>query len=333
MAVVLAWGLASLSVVVLYVLPQTRPVLVRAVSPDIIKLALGCLIGGVLGNPTVLRQYNYFLGSVQMYSGYVDLERLHWPFWKNVTWYVRHYVDVVAPDRISLGLLCAGAIWILIARDRRLIPFLAGAALFFFSKPLAMLAFFHHIILWLPFFYLVCAYPAGKLIAWLSPRLRHGELWTTAALALGLYACFHALTPGPRMAVADATGTELRLHNIERATAWIKSNAEPNAPVAISYFCFNPDTFYTWLRSLEVPVPASVFDGRDYMIWWGHARALQGKTGYACATPSDVEAIKTRLDATEPGQGTDPYTDARFQRVVSFGAGASEVDLFRFDYR
>jgi hypothetical protein len=332
-AAAVAWMATSGAAVFLYRNGRTRPLIVRLLSPDIIKLGLGCGIGGILGNPTILWQYNYFLGSVQMYSGYVDQERLDWPFWKNATWYFRHYITVAAPDKVTLVLLCLGTIAILIARDRKVIPFLAGAALFFFSKPIWLRASFHHLILWLPFFYIVCSYPVGKAFDWLCRRFRHGEWVAAAALGLGLFLCFQSLTPGPRNATADMEGSEKRMQSIQSATNWLHDNAEPKAFVAISYFCFNPDTFYSWLASLEVPVPAGVFDGREYLIWWGHARALQGRTGYACVTPSDLEAIKYRLNIAEPGQGTDPYADTRFRRVMSFGSGPSEVDLFRFDYR
>ena len=103
--------------------------------------------------------------------------------------------------------------------------------------------------------------------------------------------------------------------------------------MAISYFCLNPDAFYTWLRSLEVPVPLSVFDGREYLIWRGDRSTLRGRTGYACATPSDVVSIKANLDVQSFGEGTDPYSDPRFERVATFGSGPDEVDLFHFGQR
>jgi hypothetical protein len=84
---------------------------------------------------------------------------------------------------------------------------------------------------------------------------------------------------------------------------------------------------------VRVPVPAGAVDGRDYVIWWGHASALRGRDGYACVTPSDLDSIKDRLDIKEPGEGTNPYSDARFHRLASFGSGANEVDLFHFDYK
>ncbi len=317
----------------LYRHPRTKPLVVRILSPDHVKLLVGFGAGLVLGNPTVFWQRAHFFQSLQMYSGYLDRDRLHWPFVQNLKWYVGHYLDIIAPDRLTWVLLCLGCITILAARDRKLLPYLLGAGLFFFSKPLTVVAAPHHVILWLPFFFVVCAYPVGKLCELLSDRLPYGNAWATAALACVLFFSFTHLTAGPSTASANALVSEARLHNIERATGWIKTHAEPKATVAISYFCFNPDTFYAWLAQLRVPLPPEAFDGREYLIWWGHASVLRGKTGYACATRSDVISMKTNLDFASPGEGTDPYTDLRFTPAVSFGSGADEVDLFRFDYR
>jgi hypothetical protein len=268
-----------------------------------------------------------------MYSGFVDEERLGWPFWKNVTWYVRYYLSVAAPDKLILVLLCIGAAAILIARDRKLIPFLAGAALFFVSTPIWLRASFHHIILWLPYFCIVCAYPVGKAFDWIAGRFRHGEWAASASLAAGLVLSFHFLTPGPERTLAAMQSAEDGLANIQRATAWIDNHTERDAFIAVSYFCHNPHTFYVWLARQDVRVPSGIEDGREYLIWEGHASALRGRSGYACVTPSDRDAIKYRLDLAKPGEGTDPYSDSRFRRLVSFGSEQDEVDLFRFDYR
>jgi hypothetical protein len=330
--VALGWIAGSASALLLYRLPRTKPLVVRIISPGHVKLFIGFSAGFLLGNPTILRQYEYFFQSVQMYSGYVDRDRLAWPFLKNLTWYIGHYVEILAPDRLTLALLCLGCITILAARDRKMFPYLLGAGLFFFSKPLTVVAAPHHVILWLPYFFMICAYPAGKLCQLLSDRLPYGNAWATAALACVLFFSVTHLTAGPSAASANATASEARMRNIEQATGWIKTHAEPKATVAISYYCFNPDTFYAWAAQLQVPLPPEAFDGRDYVIWWGHARALRGKSGYACATRADVPSMKARLDLSEPGEGTDPYTDPRFTPVVSFGSGADEVDLFRFNY-
>ncbi len=65
----------------------------------------------------------------------------------------------------------------------------------------------------------------------------------------------------------------------------------------------------------------------------GNRSQIQGKAGYALATPDDVIATKTKLDLESPGEGTDPYNDPDFQRVASFGSKNTEVDVFRFDRR
>jgi hypothetical protein len=189
------------------------------------------------------------------------------------------------------------------------------------------------VILWLPFFFIVCAYPLAKLVDRIPKHTISGEASAVAILSAVVLGCVLSLTSGPQLARAGVFATERRLQNIGRATAWIKQNTQPQGPVAISYFCLNPDAFYTWLRSLEVPVPLSVFDGREYLMWRGDRSTLRGRTGYACATPSDVVSIKTNLDVQSFGEGTDPYSDPRFERVATFGSGPDEVDLFHFDQR
>ncbi|MCU1238596.1 MAG: hypothetical protein JWP63_6563 [Candidatus Solibacter sp.] len=328
-----AWLAVSGGAVLLNWWPRTRTLIVRAISPGVIKLMVGIAIGEMAGNPMLIRQSRYFLDSVQMYSQYRDLDRAKWPFLVDVKWYFLHYMEVVANDKLTLLLLIAGTLAILAWRDRKMMPFLAAAWLFFVSKPLTLVASAHHIILWLPFFFLVCAYPVGKLLDWASVGVRYGKVLAPALLAIVLFGSFQLLSPGPRVAKVNVGGAEERMHSIELATAWIRQNAEPRATVAISYYCFNPDTFYVWLRSLEVPVPDEVFDGREHIIWWGNRSALRGKTGYACATRDDVPNMKTRLDLSSPGEGTDPYTAPGFQMVKAFRTGQAEVDVFRFDNR
>lgn len=325
--------LMSGAALLLYRARATRALVVRVLSPDVIKLLLGCCAGCVLGNPTALWRYNSFLGSVQMYGRYRDWDRMQWPFLKNAAWYLRHYVQVIAPDKITLALFCVGAVLILVARDRKLIPFLIGSVLFFFSKPLTLIAAPHHVISWLPCIFIVCAYPLAKLVDCIPKHTMAGEASAVAILLAVALGCVLSLTPGPRVARAVAFAAERRLQNVGRATAWIKQNTQPQGPVAMGYFCFNPDAFYVSLRELEVPVPLSVSDGREYLNWWGNRSVLRGKTGYACATPSDIISMKTDLDLQSPGEGTDPYTDPGFERVATFGSGPDEVDLFHFDLR
>ena len=110
--------------------PRTRALIVRVVGPGAIKLLIGAFLGELAANPTVVRQYANFLSSVEMYSQYRDLDRAQWPFWVDMKWYLAHYMG----DRLTVILLWAGTLTILILRDRKAMPFLAAAWLFFVSK-------------------------------------------------------------------------------------------------------------------------------------------------------------------------------------------------------
>ena len=324
---------ALILVFLLHAARRTRGPLIRIVSPNLIRLLVGCGVGLLVGMPTVLRQYPFFLGSMEMYStNYQDFERVGWPFWKHVQWYLAYYWNVAAPDRIVSVLLGFGAVCVLVRRDRRAVPFLVGAILFFVSKPLNVVPAPHHLIPWLPFVAILCGYPIWLLFDILARRVRHGQVWAWAAFLIGFPILVASMTPGPKAVAEVLPSIEERLANVQRATDWIKHHTEPQATIAVSYFCFNPDIFYVWTRSLEVPLPWSVFDSRTFIIWWGNASTLKGQTGYVCATPSDV-ALKAQVERRSPGDASDLLKDRRFDRIESFGTGPNEVSVFRFDYR
>jgi hypothetical protein len=319
--------------VVLYLVPSTRSWIVRLASPDVIKLGIGAGIGMLAGTPTLITQYSFFFRSIQSYSTYVDLERMNWLLWDNVAWYLQHYVRIIAPDLLTLILLGTGSLLVLVTRDRKMVPVLAAAALFFVSKPISLRAEPHHVMLWLPFFFALCGYPVGTVCRALAAHRNWGRPLGAVALAIFLSVCMNQLTNGLQQAAAATLLNEARLKNVERATVWLKQHAEQNATIAISYFCFNSDAFFQWLKSLQVPIPVSVLDNREYVIWWGHQSALSGKVGYVCATPGDVQHMKHGLDLSSPGEGTNPYADQRFAKAETFGSGADQVDIFRFNYR
>ena len=213
----------------------------------------------------------------------------------------------------------AGAILALIMRRAELIGAIIGVALFFVSKPINLIAAPHHIILWLPFYAIVAAFPLA--VAWeLAARLpRLVRPVVAAALVGGLLVLWTSLEPRVGDVWRNQQLTERRLRNVAAATSWVKDDSERDATVLVAYFCFNADIVYSWFRALNVPVPATVRDGRTWVIWWGHARTFRGLSGYALATESDLASLKTRIDEVDPGQGTNPYADPRFTLVRSFG--------------
>jgi len=331
LSIIAAIGLAG--VCCLRLIAWKRPSSDRYTHPRILVLAFGCCVGCLVGTPTLLWQYQYFLQSIASYSsGYFDLDRAGWPLLKNIEWLLKLYLRLIAPDNLTLFLMLCGAGLILIRKDRVLIPFLAGAALFFVSRPITLIAASHHCILWLPMYAILAGYAVANGYDALQHAGRHAKWIAGAGLAALFIALGYRMSPGPVSVRANSRFTEERMHGIQSATDWVHSNTEPNAVVAISYYCFNSNIFYTWLQQLEVPEPASVWDGRRYLIWWGQHAAVQGLKGYAIAMPQDIQAMKERIDQVSPGQGTDPYHDKGFQRIEAFGTYPNEVDVFRFDF-
>jgi hypothetical protein len=328
--------LAAVVIAAIWILDRLRfaqPLTRRVLHPSVFALFGGCAAGLLAGMPTVLWQYQYLFQSINMYStSYLDLERKTWPLLKNISWFLKYYVQLIAPDALSMGLLAVGAALILFRWHRPMLPVLAAGVLFFVSKPINLVAAPHHMILWLPIYGMVAGFAVAVLYDVLPGRTLVANTLKLTGLAVLLAVLAENMVPGPVLAAANTRSTETRLHNVSAATDWIHKQAEPRATVAIAYYCFNPDVFYAWLRALQVPVPSYVSDGREYRIWWGDQPALKGAAGYACASPSDLPAMKTRQDQVSPGRGTDPFTDNRFRLIQTFGKQPNEIDVFRFDY-
>ena len=299
----------------------------RILHPRVLVLLSGAALGVLAGTPTILWRAQNFFESIQMYTtSYTDVERMSWPVTRHMAWLFGFFMKAIATDWLTLGLIAVGAVLIIIRRDRRLLPFLIGALLFFVSRPINTAPWPHQMLPWLPLFAIVAGYAVA--VAWdglSNVRLR------PVALAGFLAAMAIAMDWGPRSTAADAGKDEQRMQNIALATDWIHGHAEPDSEIAISYYCFNSDVFFRWIQFLDVPLPPST-DSRRYLIWWGDHSALKGQKGYACATPQDVDVIKRKLDLRTPGEGSDPFRDPGFEHAAVFGSNASEVDVFRFDF-
>ncbi len=325
-------------VALFYTARRTRSLLLRAAGPEFVKIIAGCTAGFLLGSPTSIRQYTFVLASIDRYSGsYIDWQRTAWPLKDDVAWYLYFYGKTFAPDAIAALLLLTGAMWMVLRRDRRMLPYLCAFLIFFVSQPLDLRAAHHHILLWLPFFALVCAYPIAETYGVLWHRAGTSAKWKLAVQAAAVLAWLGLawqLTNGPRNAASEVRASQLRLDNVAEATSWIKRNTGPGATIAVGYFCFNPDMFYAVLRAGDVPVPDSVSDGRYYFGWWGERASLAGHAGYVCAPgPGAAGSNLDRLAVADSSRMVDPLTDPAFHKVAGFGSGAAEVDIFQFDLR
>jgi hypothetical protein len=273
------------------------------------------------------------------YTGsYIDWQRTTWPLWTNIRWYIGFYMKAFAPDTALMILLLISVTWIVISRNRRLLPYVFAFIVFFVSKPLNLRAAPHHTLPWLPCFAILCAFPVAEIYSMLASRAAVHPRWRVAAtgVAAVMFAAIALqLTNGPRHAADSAGFSQERLQHISQATDWIKLNTPSNTAVAMSYFCFNPDIFYVWLQGMGVPWPVSEYDGRRYLIWGGKRDQLEGLAGYACGIsggPSGLADLD-KLAIADPSQMVDLYHDPAFQRVATFANQYNSVDLFRFDFR
>lgn len=333
----IALAVAPVAAALLYRIEKVRPVLVRVASPEAIKIGMGCLGGFLLAGFTVIPQYRFFLDSMERYSGsYIDWQRTTWPLWTNIRWYIGFYLKTFAPDTVLMILLLTSVIWIVVSRNRRLLPYLFAVIVFFVSRPLNLIAAAHHVLPWLPYAAILCAFPVAEIYSTLVRRGAIHPKWLLAAsgVAAVLFAAIALqLTNGPRHAAAEAQYSQRRLQHISEATAWIKLHTPRDSTVAVSYLCFNPEIFYLTLQTMELPWPVSEFDGRNYFVWWGKRDQLQGLAGYACGAAGALTGLANNLAITDPKAVVDVYHDAAFQRVASFGNDLNAIDLFRFDFR
>jgi hypothetical protein len=317
---------------VAYALRAVRPIVRRIIGPRTVLLLIGMMLGVAIAIPTIVPQWRHFIQSFEMYrSTYRDFDRESLSLLANVTWILKFYGSIIAPDWALLCLLVGGGITVLAIRNKWLLAILAGAMLFFVSKPINVRAAPHHVILWLPLFAIVSAYPIAT--AWgLRLRVRGKLRRLSYSFVVIAFAAMVAsgTQPGFMGVGRSVAESEQRMRNIAMASDWIKRNTEADSVIAVAYFCFNPDVFYAWLHSLEVPVPPSVFDGREYLIWWGRRSALAGKAGYAMATRADVISLKQGMEEVWPGDGTDPFSDQSFTLVRVFGEGSNAVSVFHF---
>jgi hypothetical protein len=333
-----ALAVGPVAAVLLYRFNRTRPVLLRMAGPGAIKIGMGCFAGFLLTNFTVIRQYRYFLTSAEMYSAtYIDWQRTTWPLWTNIRWYIGFYLKVFAPDTVLTVLLLISVVWIVTSRNRKVLPYLLAFVLFFVSQPLNLRVAPHHTLLWIPCFAILCAFPVAQIYALLVSRAAIHPRWrivASSAVAVLFAAIALQLTNGPLHAANYSESSQLRLEHIAEATEWIGAHTPPGTSIAVRYLCFNPDIFYAWLQSMDVPVPPDVLDRRRYFVWWGKRGDLAGMAGYAFATGGGA-AISgiDKLPIADLNAMADVYHDPAFQHVVSFGDDSGAIDVFHFDFR
>jgi hypothetical protein len=319
-------------VVLLYFVKRSRPAIVNAITPAFLSLIGGIAMGTLLGAPTIFTQYECFLRSLDFYLGnFKDGAAMHLPFVDKAVSFVIFYMKAIAPDYLTLALLILGAsLVLLLPRWRVLWPYLAVAMSFFFSKPLDLTRATHHVALWIPFYALLCSIPIAAVCEALDARGRVGRYIAASVAVLTLLALHVEVKNGPAEYGTKASWDVERLHNIELSRTWIRANTEKDATFMIAFYCFGPEVFYSIFREMGLNVPISMSDPREYDLWWEKRSDIKRNSGFACMSPFDVPFMK-EFELRKAGEGMDPLHDDRFHLVQSFGQGANEILLLRFD--
>ena len=105
------------------------PALRRFTQAGILALLGGSALGCLAGTPTIFLGYSYYLASVNMYTfTYYDLDRIGWPLFKNIKWFVNYYLHLIAPDYLTMAMIGLGTLLIVARRDRLALPVLAGGS-------------------------------------------------------------------------------------------------------------------------------------------------------------------------------------------------------------
>ena len=318
----------------LYFIPQTRRAVVNTMTPKFFGLMGGVAAGFVIGIPNIFTEYERLLKSMNFYSGtYKDAEAIHLSLAGKITSYLTFFLKIISPDFVTAILLISGVVLLVaLPRYRPLWPYLAAAASFFVSTPLDLVRSPHHVALWIPFFAIVSVVPIAAIFEASKSRWQHWYYPSVAAAVLLLLALDADLKHIPDGFGSLAKGHAERLHNIELSRAWIRGNTEKDSSFMLAFYCFGPETFYSWFREMGLRVPDTQIDTREYITWWGQQSALMGRSGFACVSRSDLATMK-RWELIKAGEGLNPLSDARFRLLHSFGQGANEMFLLHFDMR
>lgn len=329
---------AALSIVLLgaaYSFPKTRPLVWKTVTPDLFRLLSGAVIGVLLGVPTAFLRIDAFLQSVDFYETrqYLDPVAAQLPLFEKWTSLLRTYWPVIFPDKTAAILFAAGAcLLVIVPRWRPLAPYLIVALAFFISRPLGLVRAPHHVALWIPFYAAVSAIPFAILADLAAARSGLLRYLVISATVVALFWLRWELPDSSASLRGTMAGHAERAHNIAAADNWISGHGDKGTSVMVGFYCFDPDIYYAWFRSMGVTVPPLDDVGPQREKWWGNQSALKGRSGLACLAGGDIPVLK-EWERRRRGEGLEPLRDSRFHLIQSFGQGPNQIDVLQFDFR
>lgn len=325
-------GTGGLGLLLAYQIRAVRPRLTPFINAFTVAIVLGFAGGFLCSHPAFLWRGEHQLRSIQFYSDWVDpnLEKLGlWGSWWNVTHY---YFTTALPEKWLQFSFLAGVGTILWSRNPLSISFLLGAALCFVAHPVTMKLWAHHIIPWLPLLCFVAAHPIGTALRWLTRKWPGPIL--PPLLVTGTAALLIAVLPARLAKADDYVKTSLsRTTQIDEMYRWLAIHVPLDSFLAVSYYSLNGDGFLKWIESTGVTVPKKMTLFPHTRIWWLQRSILDGRSGYVCISRADIQFFREDAELKQPGSTYDPFTDKIFEELATFGGGAYELKVFKFDLR
>jgi hypothetical protein len=326
-------AVVSLAAVLFHQFPRGRSWIWPVINRHTLLLTIGFAGGFLLSHPVFLWRGEYQLKSIQFYSDWIDptLASLG-PFrsWWNVSTF---YFATALPERLLQVAFVAGAGIILWRRQAVHLAFLVGAVICAFAHPMTMKLWAHHVIPWLPFLCFVAAVPAGLAGGWLIRRYQSlPAVAATVVMLAGLTvigACSTRLQRADEYLITSRARTE----QIGEMNRWLSKNVPADAYVLVSYYALNEDGFLKWIESVGVRVPESLKKHRNMRIWWLERSAIDGQTGFLCASRADIAMFRADFERRNPGSTYNPFEDKAFEPKAEFGGGYYQLQVFQFDFR
>lgn len=324
----------SLSLFIAFRIPRLRQWAKHLVQPPVVLMGTGFGIGLVLGTPTFLWRGRYLLKSIQFYSNWIDYNRLKLsPLGQYIDLY-SSYWKVATPTATIGFFLVAGAVLIVLRKDRLMWPVLIGSVFAFISQPVLLSTGAHRLLPWLPYLSFVEAYPLAvvyqKVAQFNKGKLAVQLLAFSAIILIG----FTTVTNGVITAANNIETLVLpRLGAVEKVSEWLEKNTKPDTDIFLSYYSFNAHTLYAWMETLGVTVPEQIKGKRKYHIWWADRTSIKNQSGQVVITQQDVDVFKPDWNNKKSGEGVDPFTEPGFTKLTSFEGGGYKLTVFSFDFK
>jgi hypothetical protein len=344
-----AWlGAAALLILPLLTIPIpiARRGMNRLVNSQVPAVVMGCLLGAILGLPTILWQRNYFLGAIEMFidrnkSGVFQTGNILDTVQLYLFGYVRdqrfyHSEQGVCLSIVHVFLLGAGLatlVWFgFRSRKKWLLYALPICGLIGLLAQHGKIQTARHIASWLPYFAIMMALPVGAFFEGFALRWRHFLVLIPAISGLAYL--------GYRTSeLVVRPNIDLFLEKnflMPRMDEWLDRKADKSL-TSFHVCCETADAevILSWMRMNGVSLPEKIRDAHfKRTIWFGEKQVLEaaGK-GYIVISKNTYKGFYldyySHVDASK---AVDPAVDPHFKLATEIKGPSNTWLIYEFDF-